>query len=336
MFESLNFNTLNETDVREEVLAPLIRCLGYRSGTENNVIREQSLRYPRAFLGRKQPSKDPILRGKADYILEVKNKIRWVIEAKAPEVEIDIDTIEQAYTYANHPEVRAVYFVLSNGINLKVFQTNRGPNQEPIFQTEYNQLNNVLSQLVNLLGPEAIVRDHPEVTLDTGPPLALGLRSVVRIANGLITYNYNSLNNRALNEMQTSIAEGAVERDENGKMIAYLKTLGPSRSLQDLNERLGLASFEMVSDDEQLSTDKNMPTIFKYDQTILLPAGETLIDLNTWSEHQLPFNLSCHVLAKAEGVFNAGRFYGQFTTSMNYIEACMVVEMQGGFEIYLV
>ncbi len=70
MFEQLKFDDLNETDVREEIVAPLIRNLGYRSGTENNVIREQSLRYPRAFLGHKNPGKDPIRRGKADYILE--------------------------------------------------------------------------------------------------------------------------------------------------------------------------------------------------------------------------------------------------------------------------
>ena len=79
------------------------------------VIREQSLRYPRKFLGRKDLSKDPELRGKADYILEAKRKVRWVLEAKAPDGQITQDDIEQAWSYANHPEVRAVYFVLCNG-----------------------------------------------------------------------------------------------------------------------------------------------------------------------------------------------------------------------------
>jgi len=94
LFEPISFQNLNEADVREEILAPLIRRLGYRSGTEHNVIREQSLRYPRAFIGRKDSKKDPILRGVADYILEAGSAVRWVIEAKAPDVEIDIDTIE--------------------------------------------------------------------------------------------------------------------------------------------------------------------------------------------------------------------------------------------------
>ncbi len=169
MFEPLKFEELNETDIREEVLAPLVRTLGYRSGTSHNVIREQSLRYPRAFLGRKDVKKDPLLRGKADYILEANGKVRWVIEAKAPDVEINIDSIEQAWSYANHAEVRAVYFVLSNGKILQIFQTNQGPNSGPIFSVTYEALEQKLSNIKNILSPEAILRDHPEIAPVTLP-----------------------------------------------------------------------------------------------------------------------------------------------------------------------
>lgn len=103
IFEALDFKNFNETDVREEIIAPLIRYLGYRSGTLHEVIREQSLCYPKASMGRKKPNSDPVLRGKADYILEAGGSVRWIIEAKAPDVEIDTDAIEQAFTYANHP-----------------------------------------------------------------------------------------------------------------------------------------------------------------------------------------------------------------------------------------
>jgi len=75
-----DFQQMNEADVREEVIAPLLRHLGYRSGTNHNVIREQPLSYPKAFLGRKQRN-DPILRGKADYICEAYSQVRWVILA---------------------------------------------------------------------------------------------------------------------------------------------------------------------------------------------------------------------------------------------------------------
>ncbi|WP_426993760.1 hypothetical protein [Methylomonas sp. CM2] len=335
MFEPIDFTNLNETDVREEIVAPLVRYLGYRSGTTNNVIREQSLRYPRAFLGRKIPRNDPLLRGKADYILVAQNTTRWVIEAKAPDVDIDFNAIEQAYTYANHPEIRAVYFSLSNGRRFVVYQTNKGPEQQPIFDVSYSELNTSLSQLMNLLGPDAILRDHPNIEPDTGTPLGPGLRSVVRIANGLIRYTDNTLGSSVLTEMLVGISEGAVERDEEGRMVAYLKTTGPCRSLHELNERLGLAAFEMVSDDKSISTDPSQPTKFTYKNTIVFPAGEKLIDLNTWTEFMMPINLSCKVTLVASGYLNGVVFVGIFKSDMNFLESKMAVSLNGDFKIHL-
>src|SRR5262245_61612627 len=122
----LPFERLNETDVREEVIAPLLKSLGYQSGTQNDIIREQNLRYPRVFLGRKKGN-DPPLRGKADYILEVQGRLRWVVEAKPPSSPLGLEEIEQAWTYASHPEIRALYFVVCNGRSLSVYQTANGP-----------------------------------------------------------------------------------------------------------------------------------------------------------------------------------------------------------------
>jgi hypothetical protein len=61
---------LNEADVREDVAMPLLRRLGYATGTANDIIREKTLEYPNSFLGRKKKT-DPPLRGRADYILTV-------------------------------------------------------------------------------------------------------------------------------------------------------------------------------------------------------------------------------------------------------------------------
>ncbi|MGA2403556.1 MAG: hypothetical protein ABSG91_17920 [Syntrophobacteraceae bacterium] len=46
LFEPLVIDDLNEQDVREEIIAPLLRHLGYRSTTKYNLLREQLLRYP--------------------------------------------------------------------------------------------------------------------------------------------------------------------------------------------------------------------------------------------------------------------------------------------------
>ena len=335
MFEPISFQNLNEADVREEILAPLIRRLGYRSGTEHNVIREQSLRYPRAFIGRKDSKKDPILRGVADYILEAGSAVRWVIEAKAPDVEIDIDTIEQAFTYANHPEVRAVYFALSNGKKLIVFQTNRGPESDPILSITYDQLYSQYQSISSLLSPISILRDHQEIEADLGNPIGDGLRSVVRITNGIISYHGSSVNIPALREMQIGISSGAVERDENNHLVAYLTTVAPTRSMQNLNQRLGLTSFEMYSQDSYISSAPFVPTVFRGDQTITLPAGESLLDINSWQEVQLPINITCRVLTEASGHLENNRFFGSFSPSMHYQNVNQRVGLHGQFEIFV-
>lgn len=315
----LPFENLNEADIREEVLAPLIRKLGYRSGLPNNVIREQLLRYPMLSLGRKDAKNDPQLRGKADYILEVQQHVRWVIEAKAPEVSLGVDDIEQAWTYANHPEVRAVYFVLCNGRVLLVFRTVHGPDASPVLSLTYEQLEPDFQVLCNLLSPDALLRDFPDVKIDVGAPIALGLRSIARITNGLIRYETNSHGSTVFNELQNGISEGAIERDSNGTLVAFLKTVGPSRSLQELNERPGLSAFEMTSPDSQLSSNPSLPTLFTYVNRIILPAGEKILDLNTWQHLQLLQNISCDVSSEASGIFADRTFSGSFTTAMHYL-----------------
>jgi hypothetical protein len=335
LFEPLKFDELNETDVREEVITPLLRSLGYRSGTENNIIREQSLRYPKIFLGRKSPLKDPQLRGKADYILEVQRTVRWVLEAKAPGVEIGTDEIEQAWSYANHPEVRAVYFALCNGRYLVVFQTNHGPHSQPLLSFPYAEFSHTLRQIADLLGPEALLRDYPRQQIDVGEPLGPGLRSVVRVTNGVIRYENNSLAIPALSELQIGIAEGAIERDEERRLVSYIRTTSPIRSFQLLNNRLGLDILEMVSPDAYLSTDPARPTCFRYESHVVLPAGEKTLDLNTWRPVVFPSNIHCHTLAEALGVLVGRTFRGSFATQINSVNLVSPVSLAGSFVVHL-
>jgi predicted type IV restriction endonuclease len=335
MLDEGAFERMNEADIREEVIAPLLRRLGYESGTDHDVIREQLLRYPRQFLGRKDSKKDPELRGKADYILEIRKRLRWVIEAKPPNALIESDDIQQAWTYANHPEIRAVYFVICNGRSLLVFRTVEGPNADSLLGMEYKDFESNYLLLEDLLAPEAVLRDFPETRVDIGLPIARGLRSIARISNGIVRFEQNNLNMAVLNEFQTVIREGAVERDEDGRLVAFLNTVSPSRSLQLLNDRLGLSTFEMFSSDRQLSTDTQHPTAFVYAHEILLPAGEKLLDVLSWTEVSLPSNITCLVNASAQGTYTDGIFAGSFTTNMRYSLGFQVV-MSGSFEIHLI
>jgi len=313
-FEPIDFQQMNEADVREEILAPLLRRLGYRSGTMNNIIREQSLslRYPRAFLGRKNPNKDPLLRGKADYICEVEGPIRWVIESKPPNTEISIDDIEQAYTYANHPEIRAALFCICNGYELRVYQTNLGPDATPCLCVPYSVFNERFDEIKNLLSPASIRREFPTHIVDTGKPLGPGLRSIARITGGYVKYTENNWNLPTLRNMIIAVTGGSVERNENGQMIASVKALSHFESFQKLNEKLGLDYIEAISRDDSVSTDPHNPTRFVSTRRITIPQGEKVLDLLTWKEVVTPINIIFNTETIAEGVLKNQVFSGKF------------------------
>jgi len=335
-FDPIDFEQLNESDVREEVIAPLLRRLGYRSGTVNNIIREQSLslRYPKAFLGRKKPTTDPVLRGKADYICEVEGPIRWVIEAKPPSSDFGLDEIQQAFTYANHPEVRAALFCLCNGQELRIFQTNLGPDSNPILTVQYSELEQRFNEIETLLAPSNFKSNFPTYTVDPGPPLGPALRSIARVTGGKIQYTKNSANLVMLKDYILTITGGAIERNRTGQMVVTIKTSSAFDSLQKLNEKVGLVNIEATSDDSELSSDVSKPTRFVSYRSAVFPQGEKVLDISTWREIVLPTNINIQTATVAEGVLKGRVFQGSFGVNLN-VAAQRPFYAEGVFEIHL-
>lgn len=260
MFGDFDFSKMNEQDVRESILAPLVRELGYRHSTANTIITEQTLRYPKLSLGRKKPT-DPELRGKADYILEAEGRWRWVLEAKSPDVDLAPDDREQAWSYAVHPEVKAIYAVVSNGRQFEVHLTSDGPNAKPVLVFEYGELAGKFQTLHNLLSPDALKGYFPTFVLDTGLPLGVGLRSFAKVVKGSFTYTSATPPTPGMGivGMNASSDEGAVERSE-GQILAYLKLRGNYRQFDEVNRALGLDILNMMSTDAVVSVDPNEPT----------------------------------------------------------------------------
>lgn len=89
-------STLSEAAVREEIIAPVLKELGYRSNSANDIRYELNLRYPRDFLGHKKPTTDPPIRGKADYVCYAGGRVAWTVEAKPSGPDFTIDDVEQA------------------------------------------------------------------------------------------------------------------------------------------------------------------------------------------------------------------------------------------------
>jgi hypothetical protein len=333
LFEPIDFSKLNEQDVREEILAPLIRNLGYRRGTSNDVIRELSLRYPRIFLGRKKTKKDPMLRGEADYIFDIDKKWRWVLEAKKPG-QINIDEIEQAYSYAIHPEVRAIYFCLSDGYEFKIYRTDYAPEVAPIFQTNYDELNTTFDTLKNILSPDSIRRDWSASVIDIGKPVGAGLNSIVKIESGHIGFQSNSWNIPVYNALSLTVVNGTIQRNENGRLLIYLVTRA-SLALQETNSRLGLDKVEVESSEDILSGDSEKPTLLVSRKTYTIPQGETVLNIATGKNILLPHSVKADISINARAVLFGKKLSGQFTCEYNFYQSTSSLSLVGEFELNL-
>jgi hypothetical protein len=326
---------MNETDVREEFLSPLLDRLGYRAGNEGNVSREQplSLRYPRFYLGRKNKRTDPYLRGRADYVLEVRGHARWVLEAKHPSEEIDGEAIEQAWTYANHPEVRGVFFAISNGRRLVVFRSSSPPQNPPLLDIKFDEMEALFPQLNRLLGVEAIRNDYSDLGL-VGEPVATGLRSFAKLAGGFVRYQTSNLEIPAITELQATIADGSLERGESGGLIASIQVRAPVASIDDMIRDLGLNRIPYESESSFLSDDPRRPTAFSYQGRAIFPKGRMLFDITSNRHVTLEKDVVCDIESNVRAYISGKTIFGKVSNAATYLTPIEFrLEFAGNLEV---
>lgn len=146
-FGLLDGEDFKEDAVREEIIHPILKELGYSAGGLNRIVRSRSLSHPFVMTG----SSEREIRIVPDYLLLAANKAAWVLDAKAPKQTITSGgNVEQAYFYAIHPEIRSHYFALCNGREFVVFEVNR---QNPILYFHVSEIGHYWSQLYQLLAP---------------------------------------------------------------------------------------------------------------------------------------------------------------------------------------
>jgi hypothetical protein len=338
-FKPKNFERMVEQDVREDVITPLLHGLGYEQGSAHDIKRGTSLkiRVRSNYFGR--PKKNAYeLRGEADYILEAGGKVRWVSEAKSPQVLIDEEAVDQAYHYARHPEVRAVLFCLCNGRELKVYRTDYLPESSLLLSVPYEKFEEDFGVIVNVLSPEAMLRKWPEVLIDTGKPLGPGLGSLARVAAGTFRYNSLGVAGDSMAEFLFNVTGGTIQRDEDGKLVAYITTQSPFASAQELNARLGYDRMELVCDESSVSTDPEHPTAFRSRQQLVIPAGSRALGFT------FPHTYVVDSMTVVEGHLAGNEFAGSFRFRMQYDKPLYValgvtlqtVDGGGEFKIYVV
>jgi Type I restriction enzyme R protein N terminus (HSDR_N) len=331
----------NEASVREEIIAPILAHLHYSSRGPNDVRYEVMLTYPCDFLGRKKKS-DSLLVGKADYICRAGGLVAWTVEAKPP-APISNDDVQQAYTYAKHPEVRAVYFCICNGLEFRVYDTNSDPSVPPVLVvTACDNSIKAAEKLALVLGAEALLARHAVVLADTRSGVGADLSSFVQIVGGKIVHRDNTTNVAVLRGLTISVTGGAIQRVEDGSLMAYFEGRAPYLGIQKTIDALGLTRVELYSDSSVLSSDSTVPTIFRANMSASFPRGQQMLDLNTHTYVELPRTLRVEIEFEAAGTLDARVFAGRFQQDCAYKDEdsperpfIFGFTSRGDFEFYL-
>ena len=175
--------SLNETEICDKVINPIIERLGYRGSDHLYVKRERKLEYPYYHIGRPNNRNDLPL-GRYDYLVGLRGRRGcFVIEAKRPTDGIQVSDVEQAHSYAAHAQVGANYYALCDGLSFNVYETLSGANPAPIIRVDIREIDARFHEIENILSPSSLEK-HCKVEYDLGLKLCDGLGSSVDIRAG--------------------------------------------------------------------------------------------------------------------------------------------------------
>jgi hypothetical protein len=152
-FSLLDDPNFREDSVREEIVVPLLRALGYCPSPPHRILRSLRLPHPFVYIGsaRKDITIIP------DYLLQRDSRNSWILDAKRPAEAIDRGkNVEQAYSYAIHPDVRVEAYALCNGWRLTLFHISEFA---PILDVQLSELTNHWPAVLDLLGTSAAWTD---------------------------------------------------------------------------------------------------------------------------------------------------------------------------------
>jgi hypothetical protein len=176
---ALDDPTFKEDAVREEIIAPILRRAGFKSTGPLRVQRSLALKHPYVMIGSK---KHPVTIV-PDYTLFYNNKPLMILDAKKPSEEIvNSVNVEQAYSYAIHPEVRCKTYGLCNGRELCFFHIDR---PAPTLIIGIAGIDERWEEVANHLNPTVL--ETPEI-LDFHPDFGLHVHRMGITEGTLITF----------------------------------------------------------------------------------------------------------------------------------------------------
>ena len=161
LFFDFDFSTLDSPDfkedsVREDLIMPMLKELGYSSQTENKIIRSKSVKHKFVQTGSGKQKLTSI----PDYLLEVSGKYAWVLDAKSPNEDIKTGkNVEQTYFYAIHPDIRVSIYALCNGREFIAFDIHG----ETLIYFTLSEIEKHWQKLQDLLSPQTFDKTQKQI-----------------------------------------------------------------------------------------------------------------------------------------------------------------------------
>ncbi len=157
-FAVLDDPTFGEDAVREEIITPLLKALGYEVSGRFRIVRSKRLIHPFVQFGTTTHRLTLV----PDYVLFADEAAGWILDAKSPSEAVDNPKhVQQAYSYAMHSEIRAPLYAICNGRDLAVYHVHDPP-LKPRLRVTLTDLDSHWQQVLQLLGCFR-VRQQPEI-----------------------------------------------------------------------------------------------------------------------------------------------------------------------------
>ena len=139
-----------EDSVREEIVVPILKRLGYSASGPNKIVRGKALKHPFVMIGSKRHQVNIV----PDYLLYTEGRPACVVDAKRPDAAlVKSKHAEQAYSYAIHPDVRVRFYALCNGRQLVAYDTS---GIGPIFVIEFAEIERDWEIVESVLSPKNV------------------------------------------------------------------------------------------------------------------------------------------------------------------------------------
>ena len=151
LFDQFDFHMLDDPDfredsVREVLIVPLLKALGFSEQPPYRIIRSKHLEHPFVYIGTVKKNVTIV----PDYLLERDGQYAWILDAKAPNENVDTGkNVEQAYSYAVHRDIRVSLYGLCNGRKLIVFHISKA---SPVIDVELKNIESIWPMVLGILG----------------------------------------------------------------------------------------------------------------------------------------------------------------------------------------